>query len=45
VGGALARTAWSGFLEAARESLERGTFSALSRATPFAEINARFGGT
>jgi 2-methylisocitrate lyase-like PEP mutase family enzyme len=45
VGGALARTAWSGFLEAAREILERGTFSALSRATPFAEINARFGGT
>jgi 2-methylisocitrate lyase-like PEP mutase family enzyme len=45
VGGALARTAWSGFLEAAREILERGTFTALSRATPFAEINARFGGT
>ena len=45
VGGALARAAWSGFLEAAREILERGTFSALSRATPFAEINARFGGT
>jgi 2-methylisocitrate lyase-like PEP mutase family enzyme len=44
VGGALARTAWSGFLEAAREIMERGTFSALSRATPFAEINARFGG-
>ena len=44
VGGALARAAWSGFLEAAREIMERGTFSALSRATPFAEINARFGG-
>jgi len=45
VGGALARTAWSGFLEAAGEISERGTFSALSRATPFAEINARFGKT
>lgn len=45
VGGALARTAWSGFLEAAREILERGTFSALSRATPFADINARFART
>jgi 2-methylisocitrate lyase-like PEP mutase family enzyme len=44
VGGALARAAWSGFLEAAREILERGTFSGLSRAIPFAEINARFGG-
>ena len=42
VGGALARTALSAFLEAAREISERGTFSALDRAAPFAELNAMF---
>ena len=42
VGGALARIAWTGFLEAAREIAERGTFTALSRAIPFAEINGSF---
>ena len=42
VGGALARTAWSGFLEAAREIAQRGTFGGLSRAVPFADINALF---
>jgi len=42
VGGALARAAWSGFLEAAREIAERGTFSSLSRAVPFAEIDGAF---
>jgi methylisocitrate lyase len=31
VGGALARAAWTGFLEAAREIGERGTFSTLAR--------------
>lgn len=44
VGGALARAAWSGFLEAATEIAERGTFTRLSRATPFVEINGRFVG-
>lgn len=39
VGGALARTAWFGFLNAAREIAEHGTFKNLSRAVPFAEIN------
>jgi 2-methylisocitrate lyase-like PEP mutase family enzyme len=43
VGGALARTAWTGFLEAAREIAERGTFSAFTRAVPGADINNRFG--
>ncbi|HEY3055047.1 MAG TPA: isocitrate lyase/phosphoenolpyruvate mutase family protein [Thermoanaerobaculia bacterium] len=43
VGGALARTAWTGFLAAAREIAEKGTFSALGRAIPFAEINGYFG--
>jgi methylisocitrate lyase len=42
VGGALARTAWGGFLEAAREISERGTFTSLNRAVPFAEINGAF---
>lgn len=42
VGGALARTAWAGFLEAAREIAERGTFTAFDRAVPFAEINGAF---
>jgi 2-methylisocitrate lyase-like PEP mutase family enzyme len=43
VGGALARAAWTGFLEAAREIAERGTFTNLGRAVPFAEINGSFG--
>jgi len=42
VGGALARAAWTGFLAAAKEIAENGTFSALGRAIPFAEINGRF---
>jgi len=42
VGGALARAAWTGFLEAAREIAGQGTFGGLARAVPFAEINASF---
>ena len=42
VGGALARTAWTGFLEAAKEIAERGTFSGLARAVSSAELNGRF---
>lgn len=42
VGGALARAAWSGFLTAAKEVAEKGTFSSLARAIPFAEINSAF---
>jgi 2-methylisocitrate lyase-like PEP mutase family enzyme len=42
VGGALARTAWTGFLEAAREIAERGSFTSLGRAVPFAEIDSAF---
>jgi hypothetical protein len=30
-GGALARAAWTGFLQAAREIAERGTFSSFAR--------------
>ena len=42
VGGALARVAWTGFLQAATEIAERGTFSALGRAVSGADINGRF---
>ena len=44
VGGALARTAWTGFLQAAREIAEQGTFSAFARAIPFAELEGAFVG-
>jgi 2-methylisocitrate lyase-like PEP mutase family enzyme len=39
VGGALARTAWTGFLDAAREIAERGTFTHLTRAIPGGDMN------
>lgn len=42
VGGALARTAWTGFLAAAKEIVEQGTFTALSRAIPGVEMNGYF---
>jgi methylisocitrate lyase len=42
VGGALARAAWSGFLEAAREIREQGTFTRLGEAVGFDEIDGRF---
>jgi 2-methylisocitrate lyase-like PEP mutase family enzyme len=42
VGGALARTAWAGFLHAAREIAEVGTFSGLARGVKSAEMNAAF---
>ena len=42
VGGALARAAWTGFLQAAHEIAERGTFTALAQALPHAEIDGSF---
>ncbi|MGH7514271.1 MAG: isocitrate lyase/PEP mutase family protein [Gemmatimonadales bacterium] len=42
VGGALARAAWGGFLEAAREIAERGSFAGLARGVSFAEIDGAF---
>jgi 2-methylisocitrate lyase-like PEP mutase family enzyme len=42
VGGALARAAWTGFLEAAKEIAERGTFTSLGRALPGADVNGAF---
>jgi methylisocitrate lyase len=41
VGGALARAAWTGFLDAARE-IAAGEFSALGRVVPGADLNALF---
>ena len=42
VGGALARSAWTGFLTAAREIAGQGTFNDLGRAVPGIEMNAAF---
>lgn len=42
VGGALARTAWTGFLEAAREIATAGTFSRLGRAVSHADLDGMF---
>jgi 2-methylisocitrate lyase-like PEP mutase family enzyme len=42
VGGALARAAWTGFLLAATEIAQQGTFTALGRAVPFADLNGMF---
>jgi 2-methylisocitrate lyase-like PEP mutase family enzyme len=42
VGGALARAAWTGFLDAAREIAGGGTFHALDQALPYDAINGGF---
>ncbi len=42
VGGALARAAWTGFIAAATEIAEEGTFAGLARAVPFPDIDGRF---
>jgi 2-methylisocitrate lyase-like PEP mutase family enzyme len=42
VGGALARAAWTGFLQAAKEIAELGAFTGLARVVPFSEINGAF---
>lgn len=41
-GGALARTAWTGFLRAANEIADNGTFTALGTAVPNAAVDALF---
>jgi 2-methylisocitrate lyase-like PEP mutase family enzyme len=43
VGGALARAAWTGFIRAATEIAEQGTFTGLNDAVAFAELNTLFG--
>jgi 2-methylisocitrate lyase-like PEP mutase family enzyme len=42
VGSTLARVAWTGFLRAARELAERGTFEAFAGAEPYAAMNELF---
>jgi methylisocitrate lyase len=42
VGGALARAAWTGFLQAAEEIAQLGTFKGLAGAVPFNQINESF---
>lgn len=42
VGGALARAAWGGFINAAKEIQETGSFAAFADATPFSELNDLF---
>jgi 2-methylisocitrate lyase-like PEP mutase family enzyme len=44
VGSAMARAAWSGFLHAATELAEQGSFGAFADAAPHAELNAFFSG-
>ena len=43
VGGSLARTAWAGFMRAAREMAEQGTFTELGNGYSGAELNKLFG--
>lgn len=42
VGGALARTAWGGFMRASKEILEKGTFTELANGYPGKELHAAF---
>jgi len=43
VGGSLARSAWGGFMKAAREMAEQGTFTELASGYPHTELNKMFG--
>jgi 2-methylisocitrate lyase-like PEP mutase family enzyme len=42
VGGSLARTAWGGFMRAAREMADKGTFTELASGYPGGELNKMF---
>ena len=42
VGGSLARSAWAGFMSAAREMAEKGTFTELGKGYPGGELNKMF---
>jgi 2-methylisocitrate lyase-like PEP mutase family enzyme len=44
VGGSLARSAWGGFMKAAREMAEQGTFVELASGYPGGELNKMFSG-
>jgi methylisocitrate lyase len=43
VGGSLARSAWAGFMKAAKEMAEKGTFTELAHGYPGGELNKMFG--
>ncbi len=43
VGGSLARTAWAGFMKAAKEMAEKGSFTELANGYPGGELNKMFG--
>jgi 2-methylisocitrate lyase-like PEP mutase family enzyme len=43
IGGSLARTAWGGFMRAAREIAEKGTFTEFGNGHPGGELNKMFG--
>jgi len=43
VGGSLARVAWAGFMRAAKEMAEQGTFTELASGYPGGELNKMFG--
>jgi 2-methylisocitrate lyase-like PEP mutase family enzyme len=43
VGGSLARAAWGGFMRAAKEMAEKGTFTELGSGYPGGELNKMFG--
>jgi 2-methylisocitrate lyase-like PEP mutase family enzyme len=42
VGGALALSAWTGFMHAAQDLKSNGSFSGLAGLVPYADINALF---
>jgi hypothetical protein len=42
VGGALARAAWGGFIQAANEIQTSGSFTAFAEAAPFGELQDLF---
>jgi 2-methylisocitrate lyase-like PEP mutase family enzyme len=42
VGGSLARSAWGGFIRAAKQIMEGGNFNAFADAAPSAELNKAF---
>jgi methylisocitrate lyase len=44
VGGSLARSAWGGFMKAAREMADNGTFTELTNGYPGGELNKMFSG-
>jgi 2-methylisocitrate lyase-like PEP mutase family enzyme len=44
VGGSLARSAWGGFMKAAREMADKGTFTELASGYPGGELNKMFSG-